>query len=84
MGMFDYVEFVCECPNCGTEVEDFQTKDGYSLSAIQPHECQSFYSECPNCGTWIDCWWESICMYGKGEGAIRVDRLVMRCERDDE
>lgn len=38
MGMFDYVNFKMKCPECGTEVASFQTKD---LS-------------CNHCGVWIE------------------------------
>jgi phage FluMu protein Com len=30
MGMFNYVKFEMKCPNCGTIVNTFQTKDDYN------------------------------------------------------
>ena len=66
MGMFDYVDFTIPCPNCGTTVTDFQSKDGdCELQHLTVKELieQSdgnvrFYSNCPNgsCNMWIEFW----------------------------
>lgn len=54
MGMFDNVNFKMNCPNCGKEVDDFQTKDHHcALNTIDPDLVDDFYSSCDNCKTWI-------------------------------
>lgn len=55
MGMFDYINFKCDCPVCGAEIEGFQSKDGPSdLVTLEYWEVDRFYSECPKCLAWID------------------------------
>lgn len=55
MGMFDYVDFIVECPECGSLMRDFQSKDGpNNLDHLQPWEVNNFYSSCESCGAWID------------------------------
>lgn len=60
MGMFDWVNVRVDCPICGENVEDFQTKfhpNGYyalSLTSKLPSEVDEFYSSCENCGAWIE------------------------------
>jgi hypothetical protein len=52
MGMYDYVNFAMNCPNCGAEVDGFQSKSGpCTLSFIDPQETTNFYSACSRCGT---------------------------------
>ncbi len=54
MGMFDYVDYECECPKCGAKVKRFQSKDGpCNLKTLQPVDVDSFYSSCDKCYTWI-------------------------------
>ncbi len=51
MGMFDYVKFSTECPECGDQISDFQSKDGpCELKKIRAHKLAYFYSECSDCG----------------------------------
>lgn len=53
--MFDYVRFACYCPMCGTEVSNFQSKDGPCLLAtLEWSQVQNFYAICDNCDTWIE------------------------------
>ena len=55
MGMFDDVNFKMNCPNCGQEVDDFQSKDREcTLSTLEPDEVNNFYTHCHACGTWIE------------------------------
>ena len=54
MGMFDYVNYNCECPVCGTQVTDFQSKDGDCLlERVEPTDVSYFYASCRGCGAWI-------------------------------
>lgn len=67
MGMFDRVKRdAIECPNCGTAIDDFQTKSGINqLLSLTPEQlvedakrfdCSQpyYYGFCPNCGTEVD------------------------------
>ncbi len=55
MGMFDYVDFVMDCPKCGEKVTDFQTKDKeQNLQWVHPREVENFYSSCNKCKVWIE------------------------------
>lgn len=54
MGVYDYVEFSCECPNCKAEIKRFQTKDGPRVFAkLTPLMVSDFYTSCGKCGSWI-------------------------------
>lgn len=54
MGMFDYVNFKMQCPNCGRETENFQSKDGKCwLETVEPDTVDEFYTMC-RCDTWIE------------------------------
>jgi hypothetical protein len=59
MGMFDYVDYSCKCPNCETRVTGFQSK-GYRcvLATIPPWKVDNFYAPCDNCGSWIRFLWD--------------------------
>jgi len=55
MGTYDNVEFEMNCPECGTNVNDFQSKDGFCiLATVKYWEVDNFYSACPSCGLWIE------------------------------
>ena len=55
MGMFDNIKFKTKCPNCGNEVDDFQSKDGgCNLNTLNYWDVDNFYSSCDKCGTWIE------------------------------
>ena len=55
MGMFDNIRFKIKCPNCGKEVNDFQSKDGKCcMFELDYWEVDNFYASCDNCGTWIE------------------------------
>lgn len=54
MGMFDWVDFECNCPKCGKKVIGFQTKDyDNELETYTIFEVDYFYSSCENCRAWI-------------------------------
>ena len=51
---FDWVDFKCRCPNCGAQVQTFQTKDLCNqLDTVDHRIVYHFYAEC-RCGAWID------------------------------
>lgn len=53
--MFDYVDYKTLCPKCGTDVGDFQSKDGpCTMNTLEPKDVRHFYSSCNSCHTWID------------------------------
>ena len=53
--MFDYVDFKIDCPGCGNEVKEFQSKDGNcTLDILKPHDVNRFYACCFSCGGWIE------------------------------
>jgi hypothetical protein len=55
MGMFDYVKFECECPDCGCPVTEFQSKDGEcDMVTLLPEDVKNFYTSCPCCKLWIE------------------------------
>lgn len=55
MGMFDYVNYECECPECGGKVSGFQSKDGECLmDTLETKDVSNFYSSCDECGGWIE------------------------------
>lgn len=55
MGMFDYINFSCKCPNCGNDVTGFQSKDGNCMcEIIEPITVSNFYSKCDDCDFWIE------------------------------
>lgn len=55
MGMFDWVNFECKCPNCGSEVSGFQSKDsGCDIELVEIKDVNHFYTDCIKCGSWIE------------------------------
>jgi len=55
MGMFDYVDYECDCPKCGKQLKDFQSKSGICmLETLKPEEVRNFYTSCLNCNTWVE------------------------------
>lgn len=54
MGMFDYVKFSTNCPDCGAVISEFQSKDGLCLlQTLRPEEVREFYSSCDSCGYFL-------------------------------
>lgn len=69
MGMFDWVRFETDCPNCGEHLEHFQSKDKCGeLGLVKPHKVRNFYTSCSNCKAWID--------YRKEHGSKKWTRNV--------
>lgn len=55
MGIYDKVNHKMDCPKCGKEVTDFQTKDTNGwFETIEYWQCDNFYSSCDYCTTWIE------------------------------
>ena len=55
MGMFDYVNFKTQCPKCGADVDDFQSKDGPCvMTALEPQRTRRFYAPCSECKAWVE------------------------------
>lgn len=55
MGMFDEVNFVTDCPECGARMDGFQSKDlGCQLERVEPDALLNFYSHCRACGTRVE------------------------------
>lgn len=55
MGMFDWVRYEEDCPNCGKHLDGFQSKDSYCMSEQKkPHKVDNFYTSCYNCKVWIN------------------------------
>lgn len=55
MGMFDIIDYKMNCPVCGNEVTDFQSKDkDCIMSKLQLYKVDNFYTSCVICGTWIE------------------------------
>jgi len=54
MGMYDYVDYECVCPNCKQKVSGFQSKDAEcELALVTPIDVNNFYTSC-NCGAWLE------------------------------
>jgi hypothetical protein len=50
MGCFNWIDYECECPECGALVNSFQSKDGpCDMTKLRPWEVEHFYGECPGC-----------------------------------
>ena len=55
MGMFDEIDYECDCPGCGEKVVCFQSKDAdCMLDHLKPEDVNNFYSMCDNCQGWIE------------------------------
>jgi hypothetical protein len=55
MGMFDNVNFVMGCPECGTKMTDFQTKEAQcTLGLVEIEDVYNFYTSCYYCGCWVE------------------------------
>lgn len=52
---YDTVKFKMDCPSCGKEVGEFQTKDcsGF-FDTVEFWECDNFYTSCDWCHHWIE------------------------------
>lgn len=70
MGMFDWIRFETDCPNCGEHLEHFQSKDKCGeLGLVKPHKVRNFYTSCHKCKAWIN--------YYKAEDNKKWTRTVL-------
>jgi len=55
MGMFDYIKYEMDCPDCGSKIGGFQSKDGMCvLAELEFWEVDNFYSYCKCCGRRVE------------------------------
>lgn len=55
MGLFDSIDYSCECPLCGEQLGGFQSKDGpCQMENLKPWEVSNFYTGCGSCGAWVE------------------------------
>lgn len=55
MGMYDVVNYECDCPVCGAKAFDFQSKDkDCLLNSVEPTDLDNFYTHCFECECWIE------------------------------
>ena len=55
MGMYDCINYKMDCPECGTELNSFQSKDrSCTLARLEHWEVDNFYDLCDKCGAWIE------------------------------
>jgi hypothetical protein len=70
MGMFDYINFKANCPECGTEITNWQSKNGKcALEVLEPWQVKVFHALCNNCKTFI---------YAKVDS--EVEYIVKKCD----
>ena len=55
MGMFDLIKLKTKCPECGSEISGFQSKDGdCMLDCLEFWQVNNFYSSCDHCNTMVN------------------------------
>ena len=58
MGMFNYVDYQMNCPECSHSITDFQTKDesivSLCMETVTLNQISRFHGSCDNCGLWIN------------------------------
>ncbi|SEH06494.1 Uncharacterised protein [Candidatus Venteria ishoeyi] len=55
MGVYNNVEFKCQCPNCGERLDGFQTYDGEPMFlTVTAASVANFHGGCDNCGAWLE------------------------------
>lgn len=56
MGMYNWVDFEIECPNCGGKIDSFQSKPwNGKLERLDPWNVEEeFHDGCDQCGAWIE------------------------------
>lgn len=70
MGMFDWVNYEMECPNCKHSVDGFQSKDkDCTLSTVEVGVISNFYTHCSNCDTWIE--------FNLNKDKVTIDDYIM-------
>jgi hypothetical protein len=57
MGLFNYVKLLINCPKCGKEIGEFQTKDDFNnslyMETVELCSVRECHTSCDNCKTWI-------------------------------
>lgn len=54
MGMYDSINLEMNCPRCGNEYLEFQSKEGLCvLDRLNPEEVDYFYTHCDTCDAHI-------------------------------
>ena len=87
MGMFNWVDFVCNCPLCDSEVIGFQTKDGELwCETVEPESINNFYSSCDDCGAWVEfdrnCKHEKFKMIKPEKKVIKTIKNLIKTKND--
>jgi hypothetical protein len=58
MGIFNYVDYKMNCPECFHLITDFQTKDesivSLCMETVSLNQISRFHGSCNNCGLWIN------------------------------
>lgn len=59
MGLYNYVNFTMPCPNCGSSVDEFQTKEIGDAGAVRMHvvaieSVKILLGQCPHCRLYIE------------------------------
>jgi hypothetical protein len=55
MSMYNMVNAVIYCPNCGATIKDFFTKEGQlETKKVDPIGINYFYCACLDCSTWFE------------------------------
>ena len=58
MGLFNHVDYRMSCPECGSIITDFQTKDesivSLCMETVSLNKIRCFHGSCDNCGLWIN------------------------------
>ena len=74
MGMFDDINFKCECPYCSKTITGFQSKDGpCAMLDLEPWMVKRFYAHCNSCHKWVE--YAKIPQYGDETYDYGVDLL---------
>ena len=54
--MFDYVTYKTPCPKCGSEINEWQSKDREwpGMVRLLPADVDYFHTSCDRCGVWLE------------------------------
>ena len=55
MGVYNIVRFQINCPVCGKQINEFQTKEGAgAFDVIEYYTINNFHAICPHCQSLIE------------------------------
>jgi C4-type Zn-finger protein len=55
MGIYNIVKFQINCPVCGKQITEFQTKEGDGvLEIIEYYKVNNFHAICPHCQSLVE------------------------------